>query len=410
MLLERTNQGVLNQGVVEEVAELCQVNYRTVQNIWLRGKRAGGIHGVANKRVKTCGRKKIPFDSDAIKKIELSKRTTLKDLANELQMAKTTLWRRLKEGRMKRHTNSIKSTLTDDNKLGQIRFCLSMLDELSVPEEPTFKGMYNVIHIDEKWFYRTKGTQNYYLAPDEEEPYRSTQSKGFIEKVMFLAAVARPRYDDHGVMTFDGKIGIWPFTYQDFAKRRSPYRERGEEVTKVLPSVTKDVSRDYMVNKLLPAIKALWPASERGRTIYIHQDNAKTHIFVNDSVFCAAAQADGWDIRLTCQPPNSPDLNILDLGFFAALQALFEKMSPGKIVDIVAKVKKAYDTYPAKRSNRIFLTLQSCMREVLKQKGGNRYKVPQMRKSFLAALEMLPDVVPCDADVVIAAIEALPDA
>ena len=410
MLLERTNQGVLNQGVVDEVAELCQVNYRTVQNIWSRGKKAGGIHGVANKRVKTCGRKKIPFDSDAIKKIELSKRTTLKDLANELKMAKTTLWRRLKEGRLKHHTNSIKSTLTDDNKLGRIRFCLSMLDELSVPEEPTFKGMYNVIHIDEKWFYRTKGTQNYYLAPDEEEPYRSTQSKGFIEKVMFLAAVARPRYDDHGVMTFDGKIGIWPFTYQDFAKRRSPYRERGEEVTKVLSSVTKDVSRDYMVNKLLPAIKALWPASERGRIIYIQQDNAKTHIAVNDSVFCAAAQADGWDIRLTCQPPNSPDLNILDLGFFAALQALFEKMSPGKIVDIVAKVKKAYDTYPAERSNRIFLTLQSCMCEVLKQKGGNRYKVPHMRKSFLAALEMLPDVVPCDADVVIAAIEALPDA
>ena len=207
-------------------------------------------------------------------------------------MAKTTLWRRLKEGRLKRHTNSIKSTLTDDNKLGWIRFCLSMLDELSVPEEPTFKGMYNIIHIDEKWFYRTKGTQNYYLAPDEEEPYRSTQSKGFIEKVMFLAAVARPRYDDHGVMTFDGKIGIWLFTYQDFAKRRSPYRERGEEVTKVLPSVTKDVSRDYMVNKLLPAIKALWPASERGRIIYIQQDNAKTHIAVNDCVLCSGTG--GW--------------------------------------------------------------------------------------------------------------------
>ena len=67
MLLEQTNQGILNQGVVEEVVELCQVNYQTVQNIWLRGKRAGGIHGVANKRVKTCGRKKIPFDSYAIK-------------------------------------------------------------------------------------------------------------------------------------------------------------------------------------------------------------------------------------------------------------------------------------------------------------------------------------------------------
>ena len=46
----------------------------------------------------------------------------------------------------------------------------------------------------------------------------------------------------------------------------------------------------------------------------------------------------------------------------------------------------------------------------MKQKGGDRYKVPHMRKSFLAALEMLPDIIPCDADVVIAAIEALLDA
>ena len=109
-----------------------------------------------------------------------------------------------------------------------------------------------------------------------------------------------------------------------------------------------------MVNKLLPAIKALWPASERGRIIYILQNNAKTHISVNDSVFCVVAQVDGWDIRLTCQPPNSPDLNILDLGFFAALQALFEKMSPGKIVDIVVKVKKAYDRYPAREATIFF--------------------------------------------------------
>jgi hypothetical protein len=74
-----------------------------------------------------------------------------------------------------------------------------------------------------------------------------------------------------------------------------------------------------MINFLLPAIKARWPAGERGMPIYIQQDNAKTHIAVDDPDFVAAAQAGGWDIRLTCQPPNSPDLNILDLGFFAAL-------------------------------------------------------------------------------------------
>jgi len=79
-----------------------------------------------------------------------------------------------------------------------------------------------------------------------------------------------------------------------------------------------------MINFLLPAIRA-----ERGMPIYIQQDNAKTHIPVDDLEFVAAAQAEGWDIRLTCRPPNSPDLNILDLGFFAALQSLFHKLSPG---------------------------------------------------------------------------------
>ena len=97
----------------------------------------------------------------------------------------------------------------------------------------------------------------------------------------------------------------------------------------VLPAVTQSVSRDYMINFLLPAIRQRWPAAERGTTIWIQHDNAKTHIPVDDPEFVVAAQAEGWDIRLRCQPPNSPDLNILDLGFFAALQSIFHKLSPG---------------------------------------------------------------------------------
>ena len=31
---------------------------------------------------------------------------------------------------------------------------------------------------------------------------------------MFLAAVARPRYDEEGNCYFDGKLGIWPFVRQ----------------------------------------------------------------------------------------------------------------------------------------------------------------------------------------------------
>jgi len=37
----------------------------------------------------------------------------------------------------------------------------------------------------------------------------SVKSKNFIEKVMFIAVVTRPRYDANGNCTFDGKIGIF---------------------------------------------------------------------------------------------------------------------------------------------------------------------------------------------------------
>lgn len=58
-----------------------------------------------------------------------------------------------------------------------------------------------------------------------------------------------------------------------------------------------------------------------------------------------------------CQTPNSPDLNAVDLGFFATLQSLLHKLFPGPTDDIVHKVHQAYEEYPAERSNRVFLSI-----------------------------------------------------
>ena len=72
--------------------------------------------------------------------------------------------------------------------------------------------MENIIHIDEKLFNASKKEKTFYLYPGEEEPYFTVHNKNAIDKVIFLSAVAKPRYDDEGNCTFDGKIGIWPFT------------------------------------------------------------------------------------------------------------------------------------------------------------------------------------------------------
>jgi hypothetical protein len=63
------------------------------------------------------------------------------------------------------------------------------------------------------------------------------------------------------------------------------------------------------------------------KPIYIQQDNAPSHVSPNDKLFCGAAKQDGFDIRLVCQPPNSPDFNILELGFFNGIQSIQYKTS-----------------------------------------------------------------------------------
>ncbi|KAE8783378.1 transposon mariner sub-class [Hordeum vulgare] len=175
MLLERTTLGLLKRGVTKEVARLTGMPQRSVQDVWRKGNIYGGMLGVLNRKPKNCGRKRIAIDSESIKAIDKRKRTTIKDLANELNVSATTVWMRLKEKQIRRHKNAIKGTLTDLNKRRRVEWCLSQFEEESLPKQPSFKGMYNVVHIDEKWFYRTKKSLKLYLTEDEEEPERCSQ-------------------------------------------------------------------------------------------------------------------------------------------------------------------------------------------------------------------------------------------
>ncbi|KAM0912226.1 hypothetical protein ACQ4PT_012925 [Festuca glaucescens] len=399
-LLRRTSPDVLNNGVTTAVAAEFMVPLRVVQRVWNDG--LGGIENICNKKPLNCWCKRVEFNPDAMKLVPPSKRTTLKDLAYELGMSKSTLQRRFKEKEFRRHSNAIKPRITDDNKKARVRYALSMLDPDS--EDPKFQGGYNIVHMDEKWFYKTKGSQNYYLDNDEEEPYRSCQSKHYIDKVMFLCVTTRPRFDADGNCTFDGKIGMFPFVTEKPAERRSGNRARGTMETKPL-NVTRLVSREYLIQKVLPAIKEKWPLEDRWSPIFIQQDNAKTHVLPNDPEFLEAAAAGGWNISLICQPPNSPDTNILDLGLFAALQSLFQKKSPTSILDILMKVQQAWNEYPAERSNRVFLTHQTCMVEIMKLMGEHRYKIPHIRKGVLQRLGILPEVLHVDHAIVNAARE-----
>ena len=153
--------------------------------------------------------------------------------------------------------------------------------------------------------------------------------------------------------------------------------------------------RNYLIDFVLPAIKAVWPSDDGNKTIWIQQDNAPTHVPPNDQEFCRAVEQVGLDIRLRNQPANSPDLNALDLGFFASLQSLMYKLNSRNIDDLIGNVEMEYRSYDAIILNKVFLTLQGCMLEIMEIGGGNNYKIPHMNKDRLTALGDLPISLSC---------------
>ncbi|ETW09292.1 hypothetical protein H310_01684 [Aphanomyces invadans] len=110
-------------------------------------------------------------------------------------------------GRFKARSNYIKSMLTEKNKENHMKFALSFLSPWSQGNH-VLKNMYDFVHVDEKWFFMTKVKRKFYVYEDEEMALRSAKHKNQIMKVMFFAAVARPRYDYKSRRFFDGKLGI----------------------------------------------------------------------------------------------------------------------------------------------------------------------------------------------------------
>ncbi|XP_074315129.1 uncharacterized protein LOC141651310 [Silene latifolia] len=210
-----------------------------------------------------------------------------------------------------------------------------------------------------------------------------------------MTAVARPRYDEDSGVLFDGKIGIFTFIYEVEAMRSSKNREKGTLEVKPIESITKEVVKQCLLEKVIPAIKAKWPLNASGN-IWIQQDNAKPHISPKDLDFLEVAKSDGFDMELICQPPNSPDLNILDLGFFRSIQNLQHKKSSKSILQLVDVVGRAYDEIDNEKLQFVWVSLHACMNEILRDEGGNSYPIPHVGKKRLDRVQLLENKVKPD--------------
>jgi hypothetical protein len=322
-----------------------------------------------------------------MKDIPLDKRSTQESLAFQLGVSRSWVRRNIAKGSIRLGKSVVKPRLSDKNKLLRMRYVLSKVEKEDGIRK--FKGFYDHIHIDEKWFYITKVKKQFLLLPEEEVPLRQVQSKHFITKVMFLAAAARPRKStETGQWDFDGKIGIWPFVESVPAKRTSKNRPKGTLETKSVP-VTRELYLDFLRFKLLPAIGEKFP--DLDSPLVVQQDNAGPHVQANHPDFIEEANSMGINISLRCQPPNSPDFNVLDLGFFNSIQSLQQQKSANTIDELIEHVIDAYYEVKPDTLNKVWLTLMSCMEESLWVDGSNNYVIPHLKKNLFAATGELPD-------------------
>ena len=257
-------------------------------------------------------------------------------------VSNTTVQRWIVVSTIRVHSNSLKPILTEENKLAR----LLMANHFRDPQNPSkFQDMHDRIHLDEKWFFLTREKKCYLLVLDEKNPKHCVKHKSHITKVMFLCAVARPRFNMSVNSWWDGKLGIWPIGDWEPAQQGSKNRPKGTLVWKN-KTVTKVVYRDLLINKLIPAILEKWPRRDRmSRTIYIQQDGAKNHIHEDDEEFNNALMVQEIDAKLYTQTPNSPDVNLLDLGFFRAIQS-YNNALPKNEAELIQLVQDAYENYP----------------------------------------------------------------
>ncbi|XP_057789551.1 uncharacterized protein LOC131006397 [Salvia miltiorrhiza] len=321
-ILQGSINGKAQYGRLEEARQKFCTSRSTIARLWRSAKQQheeGEVINSVSRKITTKRRTKVHLDLSILSNLEYTKRGTIRRLAVGLEISRSTI-----------------------GFLKKIKF----------------RDMHNTVHIDEKWFYITRGSH-------------------------------RPLIADDGTVLFDGKIGIFPFTIQVPAKRNSRNRQAGTLETKAIESITNEVIKDCLINKIIPAIMAKWPEGA-SKDIFIQQDNARPHILDSDPDFRKAASQRGFNIRLTQQPPNSPDCNVNDLGWFRAIQSLQHETACKTVDELLQAVVDSFEKLSPHTLNNVFLSLQGCMMEIMKFKGHNCYKIPHMGKEALRRSNQLP--------------------
>jgi hypothetical protein len=86
------------------------------------------VVNVLSRKRDRVGRKTTPIDLEPLRNIPLNERMTLEAVSKRLRIGKARLSRYMRQGHIRRHSNSIKPYLTESNKKTRLQWCVDLLD------------------------------------------------------------------------------------------------------------------------------------------------------------------------------------------------------------------------------------------------------------------------------------------
>lgn len=140
-------------------------------------------------------------------------------------------------------------------------------------------------------------------------------------------------------------------------------------------------------------------SGRKTRLIKIQQDNAGPRVPVDHAEIVETGQLDGCQIRMMCQPPRSPDFNILDLGFFNSIQSLQYKTPTAEIDGLITAVNTAFHEVSYMTLDKCFITLQKVMEAAIAHGGGNDFQLPRVSKRHILG-NMTPTSIALDIAII----------
>ena len=196
------------RGLITIIAKRFDMAHSTVYRLWEEAVHTHATGDIISPEInswKNCGRHIIyptEFVKEGVKDVLLQKRHTQRKLVMLMGVSKTTMHHWIVGSTICVHCNSLKPVLTEENKVARLLMALHFRD----PVDPTkYHDMLDQIQLDEKWFFLTWEKERYLLLLEEKNPKRCIKHKSHITKVMFLCAIACPRFNPSANSWWDGK-------------------------------------------------------------------------------------------------------------------------------------------------------------------------------------------------------------